>query len=99
LKSMLGACLYNGHACTTSDFRSFLSSKFGLCYTFNAKVQGLNGSQVRSIIDHGGVGKLELHLYAHSHLYVPSYAGGQFSLTAFTTEAIDLFIQGRQPEW
>ncbi|CAF1520876.1 unnamed protein product [Rotaria sp. Silwood1] len=70
LSSMLISCLYNGERCQATDFISFFSFYFGHCYTFNAKMK-LNDSSVRSTIDHGGIGKLELQLYAHSHQYVP----------------------------
>ena len=92
LTSMLLKCEYNGMSCNASDFRSFLSSKFGLCYTFNAKVQGPKASRVRSITENGGVGKLQLTLYAHSHLYVPYFAQGQFVATMRKPETIDLSI-------
>ncbi|CAF4941276.1 unnamed protein product [Rotaria sp. Silwood1] len=70
LSSMLISCLYNGERCQATDFIQFFSFYFGHCYTFNAKMK-LNDSSVRSTIDHGGIGKLELQLYAHSHQYVP----------------------------
>ncbi|CAF1004824.1 unnamed protein product [Rotaria sp. Silwood1] len=73
LSSMLMSCFYNGERCQTTDFIPFLSSSFGQCYTFNAKMKS-NESRVRSTTDGGGIGKLELQLYAHSHQYVPYIA-------------------------
>ncbi|CAF3695950.1 unnamed protein product [Rotaria sp. Silwood1] len=76
LSSMLISCLYNGKRCQTTDFIPFLSSSFGRCYTFNAKMKS-NESRVRSTTDDGGIGKLELQLYAHSHQYVSYIAKGK----------------------
>ena len=67
LSSMLIKCAYNGLSCTVEDFITFVSPTYGLCYTFNAKVK--NGT-IRYINDDGGTGKLELHLYIHSHQYI-----------------------------
>ena len=92
LTSMLLKCDYNGIPCNASDFRSFLSSAYGLCYTFNAKVQGPKASQIRSITTNGGTGKLQLTLYAHSHLYVPYFAEGEFIPTTNSNAAICVFI-------
>ncbi|CAF3610006.1 unnamed protein product [Rotaria sp. Silwood1] len=78
LSSMLISCLYNGKRCQTTDFIPFLSSSFGRCYTFNAKMKS-NESRVRSTTDDGGIGKLELQLYAHSHQYV-SYIAKDISV-------------------
>ena len=86
LAVMFLGCDYNGITCTTSDFRSFISSKFGLCYTFNAKARDTNASQVRSITDKTRTGKLLLHLYAHSHLYISSFSNGQSTVTMFASE-------------
>ena len=92
LTSMLLKCDYNGIPCNSSDFRSFLSSAYGLCYTFNAKVQGPKASQIRSITSNGGTGKLQLTLYVHSHLYIPCYVQGEFMPTTNTNTATSVFI-------
>ncbi|CAF4932388.1 unnamed protein product [Rotaria sp. Silwood1] len=55
--------------CSASDFTSFSSSSYGLCYTFNAKLK--NMTDVRKSNEYGGSGKLELSFYVHSHQYVP----------------------------
>ncbi|CAF0965271.1 unnamed protein product [Rotaria sordida] len=78
LSSMLISCSYNNQACQTTDFIQFLSSSFGLCYTFNAKMAS-NRSSIRNNTDNIGTGKLELQLYAHSHQYVP-YAAKEVSV-------------------
>jgi hypothetical protein len=76
LDMMLIGCSYNGEICTADDFISFVSSVYGLCFTFNAKTKGVNGSAVRHTTDNGGSGTLELRLYAQSQLYIPFYTEG-----------------------
>jgi hypothetical protein len=39
LESMLLYCSYNGETCEATDFISFYSSVYGLCYTFNAQLK------------------------------------------------------------
>ena len=78
LSMMLLYCDYNGIPCNASDFRSFLSSTYGLCYSFNTQARDANASQVRSSTDSAGTGRLLLYLYAHSQLYVPLFSPGQF---------------------
>ena len=73
---MLIDCSYNGITCTADDFISFISSSYGLCYTFNAKTKNVNGSDVRNTNDNAGSGDLILRLYAHSHLYIPYVSEG-----------------------
>ena len=92
LAIMLLGCEYNGIPCAASDFRSFLSSMYGLCYTFNTKVRDVNASRLRSITDNAGTGRLLLHLYAHSHLYVPSVSRGQFTVMMSTSETLFSFV-------
>ena len=89
---MLLGCEYNGIPCNASDFRSFLSSMYGLCYTFNAKVRDVNASRVRLVTDNAGTGRLLLYLYAHSQLYVPSFSRGPFMVTMSTSETIYSFV-------
>ncbi len=79
LKSMLIACEYNGQTCNYTDFIPFLSSSYGNCYTFNAKLKS-NQSSVRSTTENGRIGRLQLKLYAHSHQYVPYVAEGNRNL-------------------
>jgi hypothetical protein len=78
LDTMLINCVYNGITCTADDFISFLSSGYGLCFTFNAKTNNTNGTAIRNTTDNGGSGELQLQLYAQSHLYVPYASGGLF---------------------
>jgi hypothetical protein len=73
---MLINCSYNGITCTADDFISFISSTYGLCYTFNAKTKNANGSDVRYTDDNAGSGDLILRLYAQSHLYIPYVSEG-----------------------
>lgn len=76
IETMLMDCLYNGQKCTADDFISFLSSSYGRCFTFNAKTKHPNGTAVRRTSDNGGSGKLQLRLYAQSHLYIPYITEG-----------------------
>ncbi|CAF1034985.1 unnamed protein product [Adineta steineri] len=70
LQSMLLNCVYNGQYCNYTDFTPFISSTYGFCYTFNAKMKS-NGSTIRQTTDNGGSGKLELGFYAQSQQYFP----------------------------
>ena len=90
---MLLLCEYNGIPCAASDFRSFLSSTYGLCYSFNTQSRDINASQVRSSTDSGGTGRLLLYLYAHSQLYIPLFSPGQFSVVDCFPETHFFFIQ------
>jgi hypothetical protein len=78
LSPMLLLCVYNGVECNSSDFISFLSSNYGLCYTFNAKIKS-NENNVRLTTDYGGSGDLELRLYAYSEQYVPYVSEGKLN--------------------
>lgn len=78
LDTMLIECSYNNITCTIDDFISFLSSKYGQCYTFNAKTKSTNGSNLRHTDANGGTGRLTLSLYAQSHLYIPYVSEGLF---------------------
>lgn len=71
LSSMLYKCTFNSRPCSAGDFITFTSASYGLCYTFNAKMQNGNKSTVRYGNQYGGNGDLELELYVHSHQYVP----------------------------
>ena len=78
LNSMLISCSYNDEVCNDTDFISFLSYSFGMCYTFNAKLKS-NQSRVRSTRDSAGFGMLSLRLYAHSHQYLPRATDGKMN--------------------
>lgn len=71
LSSMLIECVYNGENCSAADFIQFTSPGYGLCYTFNAQSDYINGGQVHYNNENGYSGELNLRLYAHSHQYVP----------------------------
>ena len=71
LSSMLYYCSYNSVPCTAADFIPFVTSTYGLCFTFNAKLKNTTYESVRYGSQDGGSGRLELGLYVHSHLYVP----------------------------
>jgi hypothetical protein len=77
LQPMLLSCSYNGQSCNTTDFISFVSSTYGLCYTFNAKLKS-NQTYLRNVTDNGGPGKLQLRLYAYSNQYVPYISEGNY---------------------
>ncbi|CAF2194621.1 unnamed protein product [Rotaria magnacalcarata] len=70
LSSMLQKCSFNGKVCNETDFISFVSSTYGLCYTFNTKLKDRNYDNIRDGSENGG-GDLQLGLYVHSHQYVP----------------------------
>ena len=76
LNITLMECKFNNKNCTASDFRPFLSSAHGLCHTFNPALKDPNSAPPRKIYDNGGDGKLQLRLYANSHLYVPDVSQG-----------------------
>ena len=76
LSSMLIKCIFNGQVCSTSDFTSFVSSYYGLCHTFNAKLK--NMTHARRSDQYGGDGKLELSFYVHSHQYIPYTGEGEY---------------------
>jgi len=78
LESMVLSCSYNGATCQATDFISFFSSVYGLCYTFNAQTKS-NQSNIRQTTDNGASGKLELRLYAQSQDYVPYISDGTFN--------------------
>ena len=81
LADMLINCKYNSLDCNESDFKSFISSTHGYCYTFNAKTKALENNGVRGIYDNAETGKLHLELYTHSHLYVPDTTTGELTLS------------------
>ncbi|CAF1523016.1 unnamed protein product [Rotaria sordida] len=76
LESMMMDCVYNKISCYATNFTSFISSAYGLCYTFNAKLRDSFNTRVRNSSENGGTGVLQTHFYVHQHQYVPylSYA-------------------------
>ena len=82
LPSILLSCTYNSHPCSAADFIPFISARYGMCYTFNAKLKDekSNGSRIRYANQYGDAGKLLLNLYAHSHQYVPYLTESEYSL-------------------
>lgn len=83
LEIMLIDCIYNGEKCNSSDFISFTSAAYGLCYTFNAQRLNSTGRRLRYTNDNAGFGKLQLRLYPHSHLYIPFVTAGRFDFSPF----------------
>lgn len=82
LDSMLLSCTYNERNCSSQDFISFNTSKFGQCYTFNARSKHINNGQLHTMFEYGGEGVLELELYIHRHQYVPYVSKGRSAKTA-----------------
>lgn len=76
LETMLIGCSYNAVPCNQSDFISFVSPDYGLCYTFNTRLKRSGDSRLRRVNDNGGPGTLQLHFYIHNHLYVPNVSDG-----------------------
>ena len=76
LEAMLIRCRFNDVPCNTSDFISFESPLYGRCYTYNAKMKDQPNGGVRDSNLNGGNGVLDLHLYIHSHQYIPYLTDG-----------------------
>lgn len=76
LSSMLMDCSFNNVPCNASDFVPFLSSFYGACYTFNAKLKNSINKRILYANDHGGDGTLNLRLYIHAHQYIPYLLDG-----------------------
>jgi hypothetical protein len=77
LSSMLISCVYNGANCSTADFTQFISSVYGLCYTFNALAPNINNGTIHYNNENGDSGELNLELYIHSDQYVPYLTDGK----------------------
>jgi len=77
LSSMLYLCYFNSEPCSAADFIPFTSSKYGLCYTFNAKLKNSSSSGVRYSNQYGGNDELDLSLYVHGDQYVPYVSEGE----------------------
>ncbi|CAM4896408.1 unnamed protein product [Rotaria socialis] len=71
LDGMMISCAYNGQTCTVANFTSFISSAYGMCYTFNAKLKNVVDGGIRYGSENGENGLLKLVLYAHQQQYVP----------------------------
>ncbi|CAF0738175.1 unnamed protein product [Rotaria sordida] len=69
--SMFSTCSFNVVRCLETDFLPFISSTYGLCYTFNAKLKYSNNDSIRYGNKNGADGNLKLGLYVHNHQYVP----------------------------
>ena len=80
LPTILYSCHFNRVPCSTTDFISFLSSEYGFCYTFNAKLKNTTDNKVRLVNQYGGIGELSLGLYIHSHQYVPNIRNGEYTV-------------------
>ncbi|CAF4199792.1 unnamed protein product [Rotaria sp. Silwood2] len=89
LTSMLRSCTYNFQQCSAQDFIPFLSSSYGLCYTFNAKLKNSSNDNIRYTNQNGGDGNLYLGLYVHSHQYVP-YAANSVGVIALVHDNTQL---------
>ena len=76
LDLMMIKCTYNNISCQPSDFISFNSATYGRCYTFNAKIKNSTSAKIRMTNDNGSTGKLQIRLYAYSHLYFPHFRDG-----------------------
>ncbi|UJR16868.1 hypothetical protein I4U23_003766 [Adineta vaga] len=78
LESMLMSCSYNNMACSSVNFTSFASLRYGTCYTFNAKPKNTssNDNHIRYTLDNAGEGTFELTFYVHRHQYVPYITKG-----------------------
>lgn len=80
LSSMLYSCLYNSVPCSHTDFTPFITSAYGLCYTFNAKLKNESEDSMLYGNEYGGIGKLELGLYVHSHQYIPYLIDSKYTI-------------------
>lgn len=78
LQSILHSCTFNNQPCSADDFIRFVSSYYGYCYTFNARLKNKSQESVRYANDYGGEGVLELILYTHNHQYIPRFPTGKF---------------------
>lgn len=65
--SIFDSCFINGKACGSENFTSFLSSTFGMCYTFNS---GNDGRPVINATMSGDVNGLKLLLNVERDSYV-----------------------------
>lgn len=92
LGSMLLSCKYNGLNCSKEDFLTFVSSRYGYCYTFNAKSSRIrNGTLLNSGLN-GQWGNLRMEFYVHSHQYVPYFSDSMYSCVE--TLGINAFAVG-----
>lgn len=80
LPSILYSCSYNSVPCSPSDFISFTSSQYGICYTFNPKLKNSINNSILYVHKNGGDGVLDLSLYVHTHQQVPYIREGECTL-------------------
>ncbi|UJR11553.1 hypothetical protein I4U23_015733 [Adineta vaga] len=71
LEVMLMSCSYNDIPCSAINFTSFVSLRFGTCYTFNLKTKNMTNGGIKYSSDNGGEGKLAATFYIHHHQYIP----------------------------
>ncbi|CAF0791854.1 unnamed protein product [Adineta ricciae] len=76
LDAMMISCMYNNIPCTVADFTWFVSSQYGLCYTFNAKLKPSLKKTIKENRENGLFGAFELRFYVHQHQYVPYLSNG-----------------------
>lgn len=78
LQSILHSCTFNNQPCSADDFITFVSSYYGYCYTFNARLKNKSQESVRYANDYGGDGVLELSFYTYTHQYILLFPTGKF---------------------
>ena len=76
LDSMLISCKYNSLNCSKEDFLTSISSRYGYCYTFNAKSHQIRNGTLFKSGTNGEWGNLRIDLYVHSHQAVPYFSDG-----------------------
>ncbi|UJR27016.1 hypothetical protein I4U23_008321 [Adineta vaga] len=76
LETMMLSCTYNIMPCTVADFTWFISSSFGLCYTFNARLKPSLNKTIKQNSENGVHATFELRFYVHQHQYVPYLSNG-----------------------
>ena len=79
LDSMLISCKYNSLNCSSADFITFISSRYGHCYTFNARSPRIRNGTVLNSGLNGEWGNIKMEFYVHSHQYVPYFSDSMYS--------------------
>ena len=92
LNSIMMYCNYNGIPCSSVNFTSFISSMYGACYTFNARLKNSENGGIRYNTDNGGSGLLQLRLYTYQHQYVPYLTYGKYNRTVLSFLIISFFV-------
>ena len=77
---MLISCSYNDIPCSVVNFTSFVSLRYGTCYTFNLKMKNITNGGLKYSSDNGGDGKLLASFYIHQHQYIPYLTQGKHKL-------------------